>query len=287
MKLKNILNIKERNLIKKDKLMQKIQTSQKFHNLFIPTNSQNFDGILGNGFLVGAKYLMFGANRTGKTQFAHHICVQFYKVLQNSSFKKQISKKYNLQEEFIFDEGRIYFLDCENTFRPERIEGIATAQNLPYMEILNMIQVSKIYNLNALLKKIKEIRKIPSDRKPLLLIIDSINKYYRGGITDEMLTFHKTQELMKELLTEIHMLHETTRVSILATAQVSAVFAEEALIKELPTGNRFLNQIFSEYVYLQVDDRDLRYAQLVNSSRFPEKRLRFQLTEKGIEDYNI
>lgn len=287
MNLKDILNINEENLIRKRKLIQNIQDFHNLKDLSIPTNSHNFDRVLGNGFLVGGKYLLFGPNRTGKTQFAHYMCVQLYKALQKLPFKKRIIELYNLSKESIFDEEIIYFLDCENTFRPERIEGIATAHTLPYMDVLNMIQVSKIYNLNALLTKIREIRRLPSHRKPLLLIIDSINKYYRAGIADELLSFHKIQELMRKLLQEIYNLHKATHVSLLATAQVSAVFSEEAVIKELPAGNRYLNQIFSEYIYLQIDEQDKRYAQLANSSRFPEKRLRFQITGKGIEDYNI
>ncbi|MGV9200029.1 MAG: hypothetical protein ACOC44_10880 [Promethearchaeia archaeon] len=287
MNLKDILKIKEGNLKRKEKLIQKIQASQSIPNLFISTNSQNFDAVLGGGFLLGAKYLIFGPNRTGKTQFAHHICVQLYNALQKSSFKAQINKRYNIPEGSIFDKERIYFLDCENTFRPERIESMAKAQNLPYMDILKMIQISKIYNLSALLTKIKEIQKILSNQKPLLLIIDSLNKYFRAGIADGLSSFNKIQKLMKEILKVIHQIQESDLISILATAQVSAVFTEESVIKELPAGNRFLNQIFSEYVYLQIDDQDKRYAHLVNSSRFPEKRLRFQITQKGIEDYSI
>lgn len=287
MNLKDLLHIKKEKIIEKKKLAQKIRDSQAISDVIISTNSQNFDAVLGKGLILGTKYLIFGANRTGKTQLAHQMCIQLYKALQDPAIRNQIRKRYNISEGSILADKNIYFFDCENTFRPERIEGIAEAQKISYMNILNMIQISKIYNQNALLTKLKEIQNLNARKKPLLLIIDSLNKYYRAGIADELLSVYKTQKLMKEILREIHFLNIKYNITILATAQVSAVFSDQKILKDIPSGNRYLNHFFSEYIYLQIDEHDKRYAQLVNSSQFPEKKLRFQITERGIEDYNI
>jgi RecA/RadA recombinase len=101
--------------------LRKILEHEKDINYHFSTGSRNFDKILNGGFLSRHMYLVFGANKTGKTQICHQMCIQAFK--QNF--------------------GTI-FIDTENTFRPERIRELAISQSLDSNSVLKKILVSKI-----------------------------------------------------------------------------------------------------------------------------------------------
>ena len=73
----------------------------------------------------------------------------------------------------------------------------------------------------------------------------------------------------------------------IVTAQVSSNFVRDSVIRVLPAGNQFLNHFFSEYIYLSFKKEGKSYVHLVNSLKFPEKKLLYQITTEGIQDYKI
>lgn len=130
-------------------------TEETQKNTVIKTGSKNYDAILGNGFYFGRKYLIFGANKTGKTQLCHHLCFQAY----NHDYKS-------------------IYIDTENTFRPERIIELADMRDVNNEKLLKNIFVSKIMSNTALLMKLDEA--VASVIKSYFFVIISIfSKIFR------------------------------------------------------------------------------------------------------------
>jgi len=284
MDISETLNVDSSQIVKLDKLIEKLINSEK-NRVYLPSGSINFDKVLGDSFKRYQMYLIFGANSTGKTQICHQLCVQAYKQF--------IHQKDNLDRS---DEVLTYYLDCENTFRPERIKEIANTQNLDDNQVLKSILVSKILSNNALLLKLNEIEQNlnkPSEstkqNQIRLLIIDSINNYFRTEQGNKDISFLKVKLTFLKILSILTNITKQLNLITITTAQVSPIFSEEdsSIVKEKPVGNQFLNHFFSEYLYLSAMEKDKKYIHLINSISLPERRVLYKITSKGIEDHKI
>jgi RecA/RadA recombinase len=258
----------------KKSILNKINEAKK-SSFILPLDSKNFAKVLNGGFRLNNKYLIYGANRTGKTQICMNLCVQAYKY-----FVKQEEIIKNRELTFT------YFLDSENTFRPERIKEIATAKSIDYREVLKSIKVSKIMSISALLLKLQEIENQLKFGKNYILIIDSINNFYRSEQGNKDTSFYNLKTTFLKILEKINNLTKSFNLILIATAQVFPNFIENAIINELPVGNQFLNHYFSEYLYLSYKEEN-NYVHLVNSELLPEKKVIFKITSSGISDYKI
>ncbi|MFX0176654.1 MAG: ATPase domain-containing protein, partial [Candidatus Hodarchaeota archaeon] len=233
----------------------------KYH---FTTGSRNFDKVLSGGFQSKQMYLIFGANKTGKTQICHQMCIQAFK--QNF--------------------GTIY-IDTENTFRPERIKELAIAQSLDHNRVLKKILVSKIMSTSAMLLKLNEVKEILEKNKNEILIVDSINNHFRVEMGDKSKTFHQVRNTFMRILEIFNNLTNRFNLITIATAQVTPNFNDKDILREYPVGLTFLSQYFSEFIYLSYKEKEEGYAHLINSYLFPEKKILYKISNKGIEDYKI
>jgi len=269
-----ILNIDKKQILSKNLVLSKINEFKQ-KKFLLPLDSRNFDKILDGGFLLNYKYLIYGANKTGKTQICLNLCVQAYKYF--CKLNKNIRN-----QDFNF----IYYLDCENTFRPERIKEIATKKSLEFQEVLKSIRVSKIMGNTALLLKLNEIENEAEPGKKSLLIIDSINNFFRLEQGNKDVSFYNLKSTFLKILNKIDDICNMSNLIVIATAQIFPNFNEDAILAEIPVGNQYLNHYFSEYLYLNYKD-ERNYVHLVNSKFLPEKRVAFKITSEGIVDYKI
>ncbi len=241
-------------------LVSKLKGIQNHDRFLLPTGSTHFNTILKGGFHTGM-YLIFGANRTGKTQFCHQMCLQAY-IASSSSI----------------------YIDSENTFRPERIKELCTAQGVDEKQAMKSILVAKVLSNSTLLLKLNEVDKKLETSNTKLLIIDSINNHFRA---DQGAINTSHYELKKNFLKILQKLSDITQkhnVVLLATAQISPNFIEKPIIKENPVGLQYLNHFFSEFLYL-IRNSGKNYVHLVNSKSLPENKLPYMITTRGIEDY--
>lgn len=267
-----ILNIKKEQVIELDSIIRELKTNKK-EKMQLTSGSKYIDTILGGGFHPGKIYLVFGANKTGKTQLCHQLCVQSYE-----EGKKQKSTK---------NTRVVYYLDTENTFRAERIRELASTRGLVSKDVLKSIFVSQIMSNSALLLALNKLEgKIKNDIGDVL-IIDSINNYYRYEQGDKNFSYYNTKNTFMSILNKVNDLTKKFGLISIVTAQVAPNFVDKAIIKEKPVGNQFLNHFFTEYLYLSSRDKDSNYIHLVNSSFLPEKKVSYRITPAGIEDHSI
>jgi DNA repair protein RadA len=257
------VKIKKSLIISTKKIISEIEKikREKFN---ISTGSKKIDDVIGGGFHSNKTYIIFGANKTGKTQLCHQLSVQAY----HKSFK-------------------LIYLDTENTFRPERIRVLAKTQELESEKILKNILVSKILSNPAFLLKLNEIEDIIKQNNIKILIIDSINNYYRFELSDKEVSSFRAKTRFLKILEKINNLTRKYNLITILTAQVAPNFIENSIIRELPVGLRYLNHYFSEVLYLNRKESGASYLHLINSHQFPEKKTRYMITNNGIEEYKI
>jgi RecA/RadA recombinase len=275
MSISDILEIKEHQIAEKQKILDNYKVFE-IPRYILPLGAKNFDETIGGGFSQGKKYLIFGENKTGKTQLCHQLCVQAY---IHSSSSAKTHKTLNKQS--------IFYFDIENTFRPERLKELIITRSIDYNKLLQNIYVTKIMSNSALLLSLNELETYLEMDNISLLIIDTINNHYNSEIANKQISTSKTRDKFLKILYKINELTLKYNLITIVTAQVTSNLNIESLIRVRPVGNHLLNQFFSEYIYLDFKERDKRYVQLVNSMSLPEKRLLYKITSLGIQDYKI
>ncbi|MBY9020014.1 MAG: AAA family ATPase [Candidatus Lokiarchaeota archaeon] len=251
------------NIIGKKTIKSEIDKT-KLERTLISTSSKNFNKVIGGGFISGKVYVVFGANKTGKTQICHQLSVQAFE----KSFK-------------------VVYLDTENTFRPERVQQLAESNKYDSNKTLKNIYVSKIMSNNALLLKLNEMDLMIKSSNVRLLIVDSINNFFRIERIDKQISFLKAKTTFIKILEKINNLTQRFQLITILTAQVTPNFNEDAVVKEFPVGIQYLNHFFSEVLYLSYKEQDKVYIHLVNSHFLPEKKVVYSITKRGIEDYKM
>jgi meiotic recombination protein DMC1 len=128
----------------------------------ITTGSKNLDTLLQGGIESMSITEVFGEFRTGKTQLSHTLCV----TAQMSS-------------DVGGGQGKVAFIDTENTFRPERIKAIAERYNLDPIETLDNIIVARAYTVDHLNQLLMFAAAKMYEEEYALLIVDSIMAPFR------------------------------------------------------------------------------------------------------------
>ncbi len=120
-----------------------------------------------------------------------------------------------------------------------------------------------------------------------LLLIDSINNFFRIERSDKQMSFLKAKTTYFKILEKINNLTQRFQLITILTAQVSPNFNEKAVVREFPVGIQYLNHFFSEVLYLSSKEKNMIYIHLVNSQFLPEKKVMYTITKRGIEDYKM
>jgi len=261
MDIPKTLKIDEEQVIKLKNISEQNSASSK-DNTFHSSGSNVLDSILNGGFCPGRMYLFFGANNTGKTQICHQFCVQSSK-----------NSKY------------VFYLDTENTFRAERIRELDDSDELDSNNILKNIYVSKAMSNVSILYTLNDLETRLKDDHHQVLIIDSINNYFRYEQGEESIPYDSAKEIFMQIINKINEITIKYDLITLATAQITSNFIKNAIVRELPVGNQFLNHFFSEHLYLGKDQEIKNFIHLVNSQNLPEKKIFFRITSDGINEY--
>ncbi|MFX1496604.1 MAG: ATPase domain-containing protein [Promethearchaeota archaeon] len=259
--LSKILNKNDQH-ISTNIILEKQKTYLEGTNI-LPSGLCNLDNILNGGFYSKKFYIIFGKYSTGKTQLCHQLCVESYKKF-----------------------GSCIFIDTENTFRPERIVQITKAQNLNPNNVLKSILVTKILSNSMFILNLQNVEKILKSNKYKVILIDSINNYYRVEQSSFEISYYKAKTDFLKILNYLNDLINSYNLITIGTAQVSPNFINDAIISENPVGIQYLDHYYSEFLYLTLREDSIGTAHLVNSFSLPEKKGLFEIKSEGIKDRN-
>lgn len=130
--------------------------------LHVTTGSPALDEILGGGIETASITEAFGEFRCGKTQLSHTLCVTGQLPIGSGG-----------------GNGRVAFIDTENTFRPERIVEISERFGLDADDVLNNILVARAYTSDHQVELLDHVAAQMAAARFSLLIVDSATALFR------------------------------------------------------------------------------------------------------------
>lgn len=232
----------------------------------ITSGSKILDELLGGGFETQSIIELFGEFGSAKTQIAHQLCVTV-----------QLSKEQGGLE------GHAFFIDTENTFRPERIMQMAEALELDTEKVLENIHVARAYNSSHQMLLVDKVKELSKDSPARLLVVDSLTAHFRaeyigrGALADRQ---QKLNRHMHDLLKWGDLNNGVVCVTNQVAAKPDAFFGDPTR----PIGGHIVGHTATFRIYLRKSKGPKRIARLIDSPHLPEGEAVFSVTEKGIRD---
>ncbi len=233
----------------------------------ITTGSSGFDELIGGGIETQSITEVYGEFGSGKSQISHELAVTVQLPVEQGGL-----------------DSECVFIDTENTFRPERVEQIATGFGLDLDETLSRIHIARAFNSShqiLMAEKVNELIQKGSNIR--LLIIDSLTAHFRAEYVGRESLASRQQKLNQHLHT-IQNIANTYNVAVFVTNQVQA--RPDAFFGS-PTkavGGHVLAHAATYRIWLKKGLAGKRIARLVDSPHLPEGEAVYKIENKGIVD---
>ncbi len=246
-----------------DTILEKRQSINK-----ITTGSKNFDEALEGGFETGAITELYGEFGSGKTQVSHQIAVNVQLPSEQGGL-----------------DGKVIYIDTENTFRPERIVQMAKAHGLDPNTALKNIRVARAYNSDhqmLLAEKAEDLLK-NKEENFRLLVVDSLTTHFRAEFIGRGTLSERQQKLNKHMHTLLK-LADMYNVCVIVANQV---MAKPNVMFGDPTqaiGGHIVGHASTFRIYLRKGKGGSRVARIVDSPNLPENEAMFFVTQDGLSD---
>jgi len=232
----------------------------------ISTGSKNFDKLLEGGIETQSITETHGAFSSGKSQLGFQLAVNVQLPREKGGLN-----------------GGCLFIDCENTFRPERIKQMAEALGLNPKEILENIHVARAYNSDHQVVLVERAGELIKENNIKLLVVDSVTSLFRSDYLGRGELAPRQQKLNRHLHT-LQRLSEVYNLAVYVTNQVMSrpdiLFGDPTV----PIGGHVLAHQAGTRLYLRKSKGDTRIARMVDSPNLPEGEIIFRITPEGIKD---
>ncbi|MCX6817957.1 MAG: DNA repair and recombination protein RadA [Candidatus Aenigmarchaeota archaeon] len=232
----------------------------------ITTCAKELDKLLGGGVETQAITEMHGAYGSGKSQLAH-----------------QLSVSVQLPREKGGLDGKVIFIDTEQTFRPERIKQMAEGLGLEPDKILENIFVGRAYNSDHQVILIEKAEELIKKENVKLIVVDSLTSAFRSDYTGRGTLADRQQKLNRHM----HKLQRLADVYNLAVYVTNQVMSRPDVMFGDPTapiGGHIVGHQATYRVYLRKSKEDKRIAKLIDSPNLPEGETIFRVLLEGVRD---
>src|SRR3989338_3676262 len=200
-----------------------------------------------------------------------------------SQIAMQLSVNVQLPAEKGGLEGGALVIDCEHTFRPERVVQMAEAKELDPTKVLKNIIIAKAYTSDDQMLIAEQAQELIGDKNIKLVIVDSLTSLFRSEFTGRGTLAGRQQKLNRHLST-LHKLADTNNIAVYVTNQVMSnpglMFGDPTR----PIGGHILGHSATFRLYLRKSKAEKRIARLVDSPSLPEGEAVFKVTPDGIID---
>lgn len=232
----------------------------------ITTGSKTLDELLGGGIETQSIVEAHGAFGSGKSQLAHQLAV----TVQLPRDKGGL-------------EGKALFIDSEGTFRPERVQQMATAAGLDPEKALDNVLTARAYNSDHQMLLVEKAEEVIKRENVKILIVDSLTSQFRSDYTGRG-TLANRQQKMNKHLHKLQKLADAYNLSVYVTNQVMArpdiMFGDPTA----PIGGHILGHQATFRLYLRKSKGEKRVAKLIDSPSLPEGETVFIVTGDGVRD---
>jgi len=232
----------------------------------IATGSPALDKIIGGGVETQGVTEVYGEFASGKSQIAHQLCVNVQLPQEQGGLN-----------------GKVVYIDTENTFRPERIVQMAKAVGIEPERALDGIYVARAHTTDHQMLLAEKAADIAKDDGVKLVVVDSVTSLFRTEYCGRGALSERQQKLGRHLA-ELHKLAELNDLAVFLTNQVQSrpdVFFGDPT---RPVGGHVLGHATTARLYLRKSKANTRTAHLVDHPGLPPESATFQITEAGIRD---
>ena len=230
------------------------------------TGSKNLNKLLGGGVETQALTEFIGEFGAGKTQ----ACLIFSVMVQLPPEKGGLG-------------GKVVYIDTEGTFIPERVFQIANSLGVDAHETLGNIFLARAYNSSHQSLLIEHLPKFCPENNVKLVVVDSMISHFRGEYLGRE-NLSERQQQLNSLLHKLLRLTEAFNLAVVVTNQVQANPTAFFGDPNKPAGGNVMAHACTHRVYLRKGGKGTRIASILDSPSLPEGKVRFKITEKGIED---
>ena len=232
----------------------------------LTSGSSALDELLGGGFETQAIVEVFGEFGSGKTLVGHQLAVNTILPLSQGGF-----------------DGEVFYIDTEDTFRPERIAQMAEGVGLDPNAVLDRIHVARAYNSAHQMLLVDEIKRMSKNIDVKLVIVDSLTSHFRAEYVGRGMLADRQQKLNKHLK-ELKQLSDVNNALVLVTNQVHA--RPDAMWGDptKPIGGHIVGHASTFRLYLRKSKGGRRIARLIDSPNLPEGEAVFSVTAEGIRE---
>ena len=143
------------------------------------------DELLGGGFETQSICEVYGEFGSGKTQVGHQLAVNCLLPKEQGGLG-----------------GEVFYIDTEDTFRPERIAQMARGVGMDPEVALERIHVARAYNSAHQMLLVDEVQRASKNIDVKLIIVDSLIAHFRAEFLGRGMLADRQQKLprpMKEL----------------------------------------------------------------------------------------
>ena len=242
-------------------LLDRRKTVQK-----LTSGTASIDELLGGGFETQSICEVFGEFGSGKTQIGHQLAVNTILPLSQGGLN-----------------GEVFYIDTEDTFRPERIAQMAEAVGMSPQDALDRIHVARAYNSAHQMLLVDEIKRMSKSIDVKLVIVDSLTSHFRAEYVGRGMLASRQQKLNRHLK-ELKQLSDVQNALILVTNQV---MSNPAALWGDPTkaiGGHIVGHASTFRLYLRKSKGGRRIARLIDSPNLPEGEAVFTVTAECLTD---
>jgi DNA repair protein RadA len=244
-----------------NKLLERRRQVQK-----LTSGSGALDELLGGGFETQAIVEVYGEFGSGKTQIGHQLAVNTILPLEQGGF-----------------DGEVFYIDTEDTFRPERIAQMCEGVGLNSDAVLDRIHVARAYNSAHQILLVDEIKKLSKNLDVKLIIVDSLTSHFRAEYVGRGMLAPRQQKLNRHMK-ELKQLSDIHNALILVTNQVMSKPDSMWGDPTRAIGGHIVAHASTFRLYLRKSKGGRRIARLVDSPNLPEGEAVFTVTAEGLRD---
>ena len=242
-------------------LLDRRKTVQK-----LTSGTASIDELLGGGFETQSICEVFGEFGSGKTQIGHQLAVNTILPLSQGGLN-----------------GEVFYIDTEDTFRPERIAQMAEAVGMDPQDALDRIHVARAYNSAHQMLLVDEIKRMSKSIDVKLVIVDSLTSHFRAEYVGRGMLASRQQKLNRHLK-ELKQLSDVQNALILVTNQVMSNPAALWGDTTKAIGGHIVGHASTFRLYLRKSKGGRRIARLIDSPNLPEGEAVFTVTAEGLTD---
>lgn len=232
----------------------------------IATGSKGLDELLGGGVETNGITEMYGRFASGKTQLGFQLAVNVQLPVDKGGLG-----------------GTVLFLDTEGTFRPERIEAIAKAQDMDSKEVLDNIYVTRVTSTDQQILTAERADKLIREKNIKLIIEDSLMALFRS----EFIGRGALNERQQKLNAHIHKLQRLADAYDLAVYITNQVMDNPGMLfgdPTTPVGGNVVAHAATTRLYVRKSKEEKRIVRMVDSPSMPEGETVIKITPDGIRD---